>query len=637
MPHRVVATAATMPLGSRAHGRGHGRGRGRGRGRGHPRPARGGARNVSDSGSSASSKQGSSRGGRRKRKRGAMVSRQAFAVDGKLDHKTLCWLAGLPPDKRGPAEANARMQAGLDNPDGSPAKKAHASAKTNKHDDVDLQNSNGTDAEENGEDAETTTEQTSPHLRSVLFSASEASATQSSVCVSIDDEVIPLAPFKRKFLEEPINQTVVGSDTLLNIQSRDGFRPSALRKTLRKFMAKCLRADKSKISLRPVQARCWQASLSGRNAVVVAPTGSGKTLAYLTPLIPHVLDSSSTMSAPIRNMVTKSPPSPFHALILAPTRELVTQICAVGGPHLRRLHSIRMESVTGGVDINSQLQVISEMSSAAADAVKVGESVQPAILVATPGRLVDLLTRGALRLFSVTCVVIDEADRMLKMGLREQVDTILGQIRPDKQTVLCSATEVTNIFYRKQTIHDSDDESQTQAIEDIYRSWLRTPFTGPSSRDSTQLDCLAPENTSYIRIAGGDAVGSKTDSKSSSAEEPGQTVLTGQGDDRSKNETAPTASSGPSNEYDHTINVNINQVRQPYFGALDCCRERKMLTDETFVSYSVRTVYFFPRWYKLPPSTKSRGSSSDLYSEYVLLMPCGGNAHTEPGIVTLWC
>mmetsp|Transcript_95214 Transcript_95214/g.254585 ORF Transcript_95214/g.254585 Transcript_95214/m.254585 type:complete len:677 (-) Transcript_95214:52-2082(-) len=164
----------------------------------------------------------------------------------------------------------------------------------------------------------------------------------------------------------------------------------------------------------PIQMQCWPAVLGGRNVLGIAPTGSGKTLAYLLPLVPHA-------EAQVDPLPGEGP----IALVVLPTRELATQVCEAARP-LRRLFSIVARAIYGGQDKAVQVDAL-------------GFSGHH-LLTATPGRLVDLMGLNALSLQRVTYFVLDEADRMLALGFEEQLHAISEQIRPDRQTLMFSAT-----------------------------------------------------------------------------------------------------------------------------------------------------------------------------------------------------
>ena len=158
-----------------------------------------------------------------------------------------------------------------------------------------------------------------------------------------------------------------------------------------------------------VQTKTIPGALEGRDVCCRAPTGSGKTLAFGIPLV--------TMSP-------KAEPKRPTSLILTPTRELAEQIRGVLRP-LADSIGIRTASVYGGTPYKGQYR-------------RLNRGVE--ILVACPGRLIDLLERGALRLDDVGIVVLDEADRMADMGFMQPVRSIMDKCKQDRQTILFSAT-----------------------------------------------------------------------------------------------------------------------------------------------------------------------------------------------------
>ncbi|KAJ2162754.1 ATP-dependent RNA helicase dbp2 [Coemansia sp. RSA 552] len=163
----------------------------------------------------------------------------------------------------------------------------------------------------------------------------------------------------------------------------------------------------------PIQSQGWPMALSGRDMVGIASTGSGKTLAYTLPGIVHI-----SAQPPLQHG-----DGPV-VLILAPTRELAVQIqteCNKYGANSR----IRNTCVYGGTSRGPQIRDLRH-------------GVE--ICIATPGRLIDMLQCGATNLRRVTYLVLDEADRMLDMGFEPQIRKIVDQIRPDRQTLMWSAT-----------------------------------------------------------------------------------------------------------------------------------------------------------------------------------------------------
>jgi len=163
----------------------------------------------------------------------------------------------------------------------------------------------------------------------------------------------------------------------------------------------------------PIQVQGWPIALSGRDMVGIAETGSGKTLAFLLPAIVHINAQP----------YLKRGDGPI-VLSLAPTRELAVQTqeeCIRFG----KTSKIKNTCCYGGVPKAEQQ-----------DALREGVE----IVIATPGRLIDFLESGVTNLKRLTYLVLDEADRMLDMGFEHQVRKICSQVRPDRQTLMWSAT-----------------------------------------------------------------------------------------------------------------------------------------------------------------------------------------------------
>ncbi|XP_064458511.1 probable ATP-dependent RNA helicase DDX5 [Ornithodoros turicata] len=178
--------------------------------------------------------------------------------------------------------------------------------------------------------------------------------------------------------------------------------------------ARHLFAKKNFVSPSPIQAQAWPIVLSGRDLVGIAQTGSGKTLAYALPGAIHASHQrrSNASEGPI-------------AVVLAPTRELVQQIHGVIREWCEQSYNVRAVPVYGGASRNVQIAALQR---------------GPQVCIATPGRLLDLLESGSVSLFRCTFLVMDEADRMLDMGFEPQIRKIVEQTRPDRQTVMWSAT-----------------------------------------------------------------------------------------------------------------------------------------------------------------------------------------------------
>ncbi|XP_077978138.1 ATP-dependent RNA helicase DDX42-like [Glandiceps talaboti] len=163
----------------------------------------------------------------------------------------------------------------------------------------------------------------------------------------------------------------------------------------------------------PIQAQGVPIAMSGRDIIGIAKTGSGKTAAFIWPLLIHIMDQPEIQpgDGPI-------------GLICAPTRELSQQIyqeCKRFG----KAYNIHTVCAYGGGNMWEQTKACQDGCE---------------ILVATPGRLIDLVKKKATNLKRVTYLVFDEADRMFDMGFEPQVRSIANHVRPDRQTLLFSAT-----------------------------------------------------------------------------------------------------------------------------------------------------------------------------------------------------
>lgn len=163
----------------------------------------------------------------------------------------------------------------------------------------------------------------------------------------------------------------------------------------------------------PIQAQAVPVLLGGQDLLGIAQTGSGKTAAFALPILQRLA------AEPL-----KAGPRAARALILAPTRELAIQIgddCKTYGRHLNLRHAL----IFGGVGQAPQVKAMARGVD---------------ILVATPGRLLDLVAQGHIRLDKVSILVLDEADRMLDMGFIPDVRRIVGALPRERQSLMFSAT-----------------------------------------------------------------------------------------------------------------------------------------------------------------------------------------------------
>jgi len=207
----------------------------------------------------------------------------------------------------------------------------------------------------------------------------------------------------------------------------------------------------------PVQRLVLPDALAGRDVLVKSPTGSGKTIAFAVPLVERL-------------EATDPRPS---ALVLAPTRELACQIVDEIRP-LAHSRALSVAAVYGGAGIERQSKLARKAH----------------ILVATPGRLEDLIERGAVRLDRVRILVLDEADRMLDMGFRPPVDRIVRQMPRKRQTLFFSATldGDVNRIAREYTV---DPRRHEHAHSEQRRGDVHHRFVAVSS--TSKVDALVRE------------------------------------------------------------------------------------------------------------------------------------------------
>lgn len=201
----------------------------------------------------------------------------------------------------------------------------------------------------------------------------------------------------------------------------------------------------------PIQALALPALLDGEDVVGLAQTGSGKTAAFSIPLIEATPPKSRGV----------------HSLVLVPTRELASQ-AASEIASLSKYKPVRPLVLCGGVAIGPQIKALKGRSNS--------------VVVGTPGRILDHLQRGTLRLGSVSYLVLDEADRMLDMGFAPDVKRILSHTPDDRQTALFSAT-------------------MPETIRGIVKRHMRSPQWLTVESEATTVDSV--EQVSY-RVKGSD-------------------------------------------------------------------------------------------------------------------------------------
>ncbi|OPB46813.1 Pre-mRNA-processing ATP-dependent RNA helicase PRP5 [Trichoderma guizhouense] len=243
---------------------------------------------------------------------------------------------------------------------------------------------------------------------------------------SVDYSKIDLQPIRKNFWVEPAELSSLSEADVTDLRLElDGIKVNG--KDVPKPVQKWAQCGLTRQTLdvvgslgfekpTPIQMQALPALMSGRDVVGVAKTGSGKTMAFLLPMFRHIKDQE-----PLKD--TDGP----IGLIMTPTRELATQIHRDCKPFLKMMN-LRAVCAYGGAPIRDQ---IAELKRGAE------------IIVCTPGRMIDLLAANQGRVTNlrrVTYVVLDEADRMFDMGFEPQVMKIFANMRPDRQTILFSAT-----------------------------------------------------------------------------------------------------------------------------------------------------------------------------------------------------
>ena len=208
-------------------------------------------------------------------------------------------------------------------------------------------------------------------------------------------------------------------------------------------------ADNNYTKATPIQERAIPAIRSGNDVLGIAKTGSGKTASFVLPILMNY-----RMSAQLPNRHVS-------VLVLVPTRELAVQVQEVFHTFSSALPSpIKSMAVFGGVSINPQMIKLQGGH----------------ILVATPGRLLELVESKAVHLSEVKTLVLDEADKMLNMGFKDEMDRILAMLPTERQNLLFSAT-------------------LSDQLQDVQRVMLRNPSVIKIVEENTNIDLI--QQTAY--------------------------------------------------------------------------------------------------------------------------------------------
>jgi len=204
-------------------------------------------------------------------------------------------------------------------------------------------------------------------------------------------------------------------------------------------------ADNNYTEAYPIQQQVIPAIIQKKDVLGIAKTGSGKTLSYVLPILMNQQGAKDTKNRHI------------NVLILVPTRELATQVLDVikifnqGFPE-----PVKAKAVFGGVSINPQMKGLKGVN----------------VLVATPGRLLELLDANALHISDIDTLVLDEADKMLNMGFKFEIDRIISQLPEKRQNLLFSATlseDIKNIqqllLHNPEIIKINEEEDPFELIQ----------------------------------------------------------------------------------------------------------------------------------------------------------------------------
>ncbi|XVF32906.1 hypothetical protein REPUB_Repub17cG0123200 [Reevesia pubescens] len=284
---------------------------------------------------------------------------------------------------------------------------------------------------------------------------------------ALDHSSIDYEPFNKDFYEEKPSISGMSEQEVAEYRKSLAIRVSGfdVPRPVKKFedcgfAPELMRAIAKQGYEKPTTIQCQALPivLSGSDIIGIAKTGSGKTASFVLPMIVHIMDQPELQKeeGPI-------------GVICAPTRELAHQIF-LETKKFAKAYGIRASAVYGGM---SKLDQFKELKAGCE------------IVVATPGRLIDMLKMKALTMMRATYLVLDEADRMFDLGFEPQIRSIVGQIRPDRQTLLFSAT-------------------MPSKVEKLAREILSDPIrvtvgeVGMANEDITQLVHVIPSDSEKL-------------------------------------------------------------------------------------------------------------------------------------------
>ena len=225
----------------------------------------------------------------------------------------------------------------------------------------------------------------------------------------------------------------------------------------------------------PIQAQTVPLALQDRDVIGIAQTGTGKTAAFALPILNHLY-----------NKRLRPERKSCRVLVLSPTRELSGQIADSFRTYGRHIRPLAVELAIGGVPINRQVR---------------GMSRGAEVLVATPGRLLDLVNQRALRLDQIEVLVLDEADRMLDMGFIHDIKRIVAMVPKERQTLFFSATmpgEITKLA--NQMLRDPARVAVTPQATTVERIAQRVIHTEKAAKQALLAELLKSESVDRVLV-----------------------------------------------------------------------------------------------------------------------------------------
>ena len=234
-------------------------------------------------------------------------------------------------------------------------------------------------------------------------------------------------------------------------------------------------ADEKYITPTPIQTQTVPLACQGHDVIGIAQTGTGKTAAFALPILNHLFNKR-------RRPAQKS----CRVLVLSPTRELSAQIADSFRAYGRHIRPLDIALAIGGVPINRQIRTLSR-------------GVE--VLVATPGRLLDLVHSRALRLEQIEVLVLDEADRMLDMGFIHDIKKIVAMLPKERQTLFFSATMPQQIVQLAgKMLRDPVRVSVTPQATTAERVNQRVILTEKASKPALLAEVLKGENIDRVLV-----------------------------------------------------------------------------------------------------------------------------------------